>query len=94
MMSLNHDYIKLYFMYCLATCMSSINKLMCCFRQVINSDTGPGSTMAEAIWHSSDTTNEATLLWQDPDLQNWQPELSYRWFIQHQPSTGYIKYDC
>ena len=72
MMSLNHDYIKLYFMYCLATCMSSINKLMCCFRQVINSDTGPGSTMAEAIWHSSDTTNEATLLWQDPDLQNWQ----------------------
>ncbi|WAR01795.1 TSP3-like protein [Mya arenaria] len=58
--------------------------------KIVNSTSGPGTTMAEALWHSSDTSDEVTLLWQDPDLQGWEPKLSYRWFITHQPSTGYI----
>ena len=47
--------------------------------------------MAEAIWHSYGTVGETELIWQDPDLQGWLPETSYRWFITHQPSVGYIK---
>ncbi|XP_053385192.1 uncharacterized protein LOC123535922 isoform X1 [Mercenaria mercenaria] len=58
--------------------------------KVVDSSTGPGSTMAEAIWHSYDTSGETKLIWQDPDLQGWLPETSYRWFITHQPSIGYI----
>ncbi|XP_060555809.1 uncharacterized protein LOC132716530 [Ruditapes philippinarum] len=58
--------------------------------KVVDSSTGPGTTMAEAIWHSYDTVGETKLIWQDPDLQGWLPETSYRWFITHQPSVGYI----
>ncbi|XP_052265940.1 uncharacterized protein LOC127868328 [Dreissena polymorpha] len=58
--------------------------------KLVDSTSGPGSALKEALWHSSDTVGQVTLLWQDPDLQEWKPQLSYRWFITHQPSTGYI----
>lgn len=58
--------------------------------KLVDSYTGPSSTLADAIWHSSDTPGITTLLWQDPDLQGWEPNKSYRWYLTHRPSTGYI----
>ncbi|KAL4225039.1 hypothetical protein ACF0H5_015734 [Mactra antiquata] len=58
--------------------------------KLVDSSTGPGSTLAEALWHSYHTTNEVTMLWQDPDLNDWEPLLSYRWYLTHRPTTGYI----
>ncbi|WAR21985.1 TSP3B-like protein [Mya arenaria] len=44
-----------------------------------DSSVGPGSQLAEALWHSYDTAGIATMLWQDPQLQEWQPNTSYRY---------------
>ncbi|XP_052773067.1 uncharacterized protein LOC128211948 isoform X3 [Mya arenaria] len=55
-----------------------------------DSSVGPGSQLAEALWHSYDTAGIATMLWQDPQLQEWQPNTSYRWYLTHAPTTGYI----
>ncbi|XP_052268572.1 cartilage oligomeric matrix protein-like [Dreissena polymorpha] len=56
----------------------------------VNSTSGPGSILKQALWHSSDTADQVSMLWHDPELQEWQPQVSYRWFITHHPSTGYI----
>ena len=59
--------------------------------QLFNSNIGPSSAYAEALWHSYDTTGVSELLWQDPALQGWEPQTAYQWYITHAPTTGYIK---
>lgn len=56
----------------------------------IHSSTGPGATLGNAIWHSADTNNEATLLWHDPKMTGWEPFKSYRFYVTHRPSIGTI----
>ena len=60
--------------------------------QLVDSTSGPSEALAEALWHSYDTTGQVSILWQDPQLQGWEPEKSYRWIVSHQPSTGHIRY--
>ncbi|KAL3841579.1 hypothetical protein ACJMK2_019700, partial [Sinanodonta woodiana] len=59
--------------------------------KLINSNVGLGATFAGALWHSSDTSGQVTLLWQDPDLNGWEPKNSYKWNLIHKPSLGYIR---
>lgn len=63
------------------------------FVQKIDSQTdAPGSTYADALYHSADTFNISTLLWQDPTLAGWACRTSYRWTVEHSPSIGLIRF--
>ncbi len=59
--------------------------------QLVNSATGPGSTMSEGIYYSADTTDEVKLLWHDPDLTKWEHHISYRFLIEWRPTIGIIR---
>ncbi|KAK3597613.1 hypothetical protein CHS0354_030160 [Potamilus streckersoni] len=59
--------------------------------KVVDSNTGPGTTLSQALWHSYETNSQVRYLWQDPDMQGWEPKTTYRWHLTHQPSRGYIR---
>ena len=59
---------------------------------MVNSASGPGSVLANALWHSADTTNEVRVLWHDPDMKEWLHETAYRWYLQWRPSLGLIRH--
>ncbi|XP_053385183.1 uncharacterized protein LOC123535929 [Mercenaria mercenaria] len=58
--------------------------------KLVDSSSGPSSTLAKALWHSYDTSGHVTMIWQDPDMNGWEPETSYRWYLTHKPTIGYI----
>ena len=59
--------------------------------QLVNSASGPSASMAQAIWHSDDTTDQVELLWHDPNLVTWDCKRAYRWEMQHRPDIGVIR---
>ncbi|XP_030849758.1 thrombospondin-1 [Strongylocentrotus purpuratus] len=57
----------------------------------VHSTTGPGITLANALWHSYTTSNEVELMWHDPLMQGWQHRTAYLWRLTYRPSIGIIR---
>ncbi|XP_048582493.1 cartilage oligomeric matrix protein-like isoform X2 [Nematostella vectensis] len=56
----------------------------------VNSSTGPGVELRDALWETGNTIHQAQLLWHDP-APAWRPFTAYWWKLVHDPDTGRIR---
>ncbi|ROT78853.1 thrombospondin [Penaeus vannamei] len=59
--------------------------------KLINSRTGPGTELRDALWVTRSTKAQAKLLWQDNRI-GWSPNVAYRWLLHHRPGIGTMRF--
>ena len=57
--------------------------------KVVDSSTGPGYQLRDALWHVGTIRGQTQLLWHDPSV-SWNFNVTYRWDLVYNPTNGLI----